>query len=87
MAGKDSRIKGGPVKRLVSGSNVEIVVAPVSAFAAESMARQQYLRIPELVHFPNHRDREWLTKEIVNHIHKATLKELNNETNTAYAKK
>ncbi|OIW10770.1 hypothetical protein TanjilG_27716 [Lupinus angustifolius] len=56
----------------------KIVVAPVSAFAAESMARQQYLRRPELAHFPNHRDREWLTKEIVNHIHKATLKELNN---------
>ncbi|XP_019420615.1 PREDICTED: uncharacterized protein LOC109330792 [Lupinus angustifolius] len=83
MAGKDSRIKGGLVKRLLAGSNVQIVVAPLSAIDAESMARQQYLRRPELVHFPNYRHRDWLTKEVVNRIHKATLKELNNEiTNT-----
>ncbi|CAL0331654.1 unnamed protein product [Lupinus luteus] len=83
MAGKDSRIKGGPVKRLIAGSNVQIVVAPLSAYDAESMARQQYLRRPELAHFINYRHRDWLTKEVVNHIHKATLKELNNEiTNT-----
>ncbi|OIV94382.1 hypothetical protein TanjilG_25444 [Lupinus angustifolius] len=67
----------------VAKTTLQIVVAPLSAIDAESMARQQYLRRPELVHFPNYRHRDWLTKEVVNRIHKATLKELNNEiTNT-----
>ncbi|KAF1861378.1 hypothetical protein Lal_00025669 [Lupinus albus] len=83
MAGKDSQIKGGPVKRLIAGSNVQIVVAPLNEFNAESMSMQQYLRRPEFTHFPNYRHRDWLTKEVVSHIHKATLKELNNQiTNT-----
>lgn len=58
---------------------LQIVVGTISP-SMESLTKQQFLRRPELLHFPNYRNRDWLTTEVVNQIHEFTLKELNSET-------